>query len=133
MIHLPQKAEKRPLETTISLINIVFLMLIFFLVAGQLAPPQDSNVDLSRAAEAPPLPPPDALYVRRDGSLVYRGEAVTAAAYFAIRPPSDREDDRVIRLGADANLLAGTLLDHVSAIYAAGAARVVIVTRTGDE
>lgn len=133
MISLPPKSQKRPLETTISLINIVFLMLIFFLVAGQLAPPQDGEVDLAQTDDAPPLPPPDALYVRKDGSMVYRGEAVTAAIYLAGTNGFQEDGDKLVRLGADAELPADLLLEHVSALYAAGATGVVIVTRTGRE
>lgn len=45
-VRIPREKTKRKMESTISLINIVFLMLIFFLVAGQLAPPADKEVDL---------------------------------------------------------------------------------------
>jgi len=129
MITLPRKAEKRQLETTISLINIVFLMLIFFLVAGQLAPPQDGQVDLSKSEQAPPLPPPDALYARSDGSLIYRDEEVTAEAFLGHQTQAG---ETVVRLGADSALAADKLLGHVGALYAAGAHKVLIVTRKAD-
>ncbi len=132
MIRMPRKAEKRPLESTVSLINIVFLMLIFFLVAGQLAPPQDPEVTLSEA-QAPSLPPPDALYVRSDGSLYFREQPVTADAYLAERlEKNDTGADR-IELAADKELEAAQLLRHVAELYQAGAKRVVVVTRTISE
>lgn len=133
MINLPQKVEKRPLETSISLINIVFLMLIFFLVAGQLAPPQDPDVVLSKSEDAPPLPPPDALYVRKDGSLVYRDKTTTAADYFLVHRETAEGESEPVRLGADAELPAKKLLDHVAALYSAGASNVVIITRKNAE
>jgi biopolymer transport protein ExbD len=129
MITLSRKSEKRPLGTTISLINIVFLMLIFFLVAGQLAPPLDGQVDLSKSEEAPPLPPPDALYARADGTLVYRDEEISAEAFLGLQAPTG---DEIVRLGADAALPADKLLNHVAALYAAGARKVLIVTRKAD-
>lgn len=129
MITLPRKSEKRPLETMISLINIVFLMLIFFLVAGQLAPPLDGQVDLAKSEKAPPLPPPDALYARADGLLVYRDEEISAEASLGRQAPTG---DGIVRLGADAALPADKLLNHVAALYAAGARKVLIVTRKAD-
>ncbi|ASP34290.1 biopolymer transporter ExbD [Labrenzia sp. VG12] len=131
MIKVPRKPAKRPMETTISLINIVFLMLIFFLVAGRLAPPQDADVKLSKA-NAPALPPPDALYAHADGSLRYRERTVNAEDYLA-QQNKDGGEGAAIRLAADRALKATDLLQHVSALYRAGAKSVVIVTRTGTE
>jgi biopolymer transport protein ExbD len=129
---LPRRPHKRPAETTISLINIVFLMLIFFLVAAQLSPPQDPEVTLAEEDTAAPLPPPDALYVRKDGSLVYHEEPVSPEGYVSRLPSSvDQEADGspLVRLAADEGLPAKELLGHIGALYAAGAGKVVVVTR----
>jgi len=129
MIKVPRNPANRPMETTISLINIVFLMLIFFLVAGQLAPPQDPDVTLADA-NAPALPPPDALYVRADGALLYRQQPIDPETFLQQLETEDR-DGLPIKLAADRELKATALLRHVSALYRAGAKRVVIVTRAG--
>lgn len=131
MIKVSRKSAKRPMETTISLINIVFLMLIFFLVAGQLAPPQDPDVTLAKA-NAPTLPPPDALYAHADGSLRYREHAISAQEFLAKMEMEDGAK-QTIKLAADKALKATDLLQHVSTLYRAGAESVVIVTRTGIE
>ncbi|PVB59605.1 biopolymer transporter ExbD [Labrenzia sp. 011] len=133
MIRVERKQAKRPLESTISLINIVFLMLIFFLVAGRLAPPQDPEVVLSRAETADPLPPPDALYARVDGTLHYREQPVSAEDYLLRFVTRDDTSKPVVRLAADERLQARDLLRHVGALYRAGAGRVVIVTRASSE
>ncbi|POF28376.1 ExbD/TolR family protein [Roseibium marinum] len=133
MIRVPRKPARRPLETTISLINIVFLMLIFFLVAGRLAPPQDPEVTLSQAEKADPLPPPDALYARADGTLHYREQPVSAQEYLSQHILAEETSKPVVRLAADESLKAEDLLRHVGALYRAGAGRVVIVTRTSSE
>ncbi|MEP3048949.1 MAG: biopolymer transporter ExbD [Roseibium sp.] len=129
MIKLTLKRDKKPLETTISLINIVFLMLIFFLVAGQLAPPLDPEVTLAQIEEIDPLPPPDALYVRKDGALVYREQPITAAAYLSEFEGEGDAEKTTIRLAADQGLTTDHLLKHVAALYQAGASRVVLVTQ----
>ncbi|MEL6206235.1 MAG: biopolymer transporter ExbD, partial [Pseudomonadota bacterium] len=76
-----RRAEREP---TIALINIVFLMLIFFLVAGTLARPLDPDLTLVQTADLGPAGPPDALVVHADGRLSFRGDDLaSAAAYLA--------------------------------------------------
>lgn len=126
---LPRRPRKRPAETTISLINIVFLMLIFFLVAAQLSPPQDPEVTLAKEDAATPLPPPDALYIRKDGSLVYQERPIGPAEYLARLSSTNEPEKPLVRLAADEGLSAKSLLDHIGALYAAGAGKVIVVTR----
>jgi biopolymer transport protein ExbD len=113
-------------EPTIALINIVFLMLIFFLVAGTLAPPLEGTLRLVRTAELEGATPPDALVIRADGALVDRGQPVAeAAAWWATR------EGAVARLVPDRALPAATLVRIGRELRAAGAARVVVVTERG--
>ncbi len=142
MKKLPVAPIRRKSENTISLINIVFLMLIFFLIAGQLAPPMDSSVDLIDTRDADPAPPPDALVAREDGNLFFRGEAITIEAYLAeaaengARQPTQAEagfpprtqSGLTVRLVADKNLPATKLVDLVGDLQAAGAGKVTVVT-----
>jgi biopolymer transport protein ExbD len=77
-------------EPTIALINVVFLMLVFFMVAGALAPPLDPTLSLVDTAELEGRPPPDALVLHADGRLSYRGAALgDAAAYLALHGATD--------------------------------------------
>jgi biopolymer transport protein ExbD len=70
-------------EGVVALINIVFLLLVFFLLTATIAPPEPLPVDLpaadlARAAGDPAEP----LHVGADGALAWgaaRGEAVFAA------------------------------------------------------
>jgi len=72
----PTRTSRKP-ENTVPLINVVFLMLIFFLVAGTLAPAPDREVDFITLAATDPASPPDMLFVRAEGTLTWRGEALT--------------------------------------------------------
>ncbi len=49
----PDSGRRPPLEPVLPLINVVFLLLIFFMVAGQLAPVR-KGTRKRRAAKAPP-------------------------------------------------------------------------------
>ena len=78
-----------PKEPTITLINIVFLMLIFFLIAGTLAPPLDPGITLMDLENEQGHEMPDALAILADGALNYRGSPVTDITAYtinAIRP-----------------------------------------------
>ncbi|MCX2721417.1 ExbD/TolR family protein [Roseibium salinum] len=126
MRKLQRPAAPRKAENTISLINIVFLMLIFFLVAGQLAPPVDPAVSLPASADADPVAPPDALYIRADGSLLYRGKPVSVDVFLAGRPQEG--GDAPVLVAADRALPARQLVEIVDRLYGAGAANVRVVT-----
>lgn len=71
--------QKTKREPTIALINIVFLMLVFFMVAGTLAQPMDSDLKLVRTADLESRPAPDALVITEDGTLSYQGTQILSA------------------------------------------------------
>lgn len=118
-------------EPTIALINIVFLMLIFFLVAGTLAAPLDKDLRLVRTAEMDGTPPADALVLHADGRMTHRGALVASVAgYVSALPEEMRAHVRII---PDRDLPAATLIAQSHALRAAGAQSVVIVTERGLE
>lgn len=71
-------------ESTIPLINVVFLLLVFFLVAGTLSAPRDATVDLATAeAFDPAALDPQAIYVDAAGALRVAGTVMDAPAAIA--------------------------------------------------
>ena len=123
-----QKTEREP---TIALINIVFLMLIFFLVAGTLAVPLDGDLTLVRTAELERTAPGDALVVHADGRMSFRGQDIGAPSdYLALLDEESRERVRIV---PDAELPAIELVAIGRALRRAGAGSVVIVTERGLE
>lgn len=113
-------------EPTIALINIVFLMLVFFMIAGTLAPPIYRDVTLVRTADLDPRDPPDTLVVRADGTLWLRGiELTSVGAYMERLSDEDRSSVRIV---PDRDLPAKTLMSHVQTMRAEGAERVLLVS-----
>lgn len=121
-----KRAER---ETTIALINIVFLMLIFFLVTGTLAAPLDKDLRLVNTANLDGNPPADALVLHADGRMTHRGAAITSVAEFVAGLPE--ETRRHVRIVPDRELPAAVLVAQGRALRDAGAERVLIVTERG--
>lgn len=126
MKHRRTKAEREP---TIALINIVFLMLIFFLVAGTLAPPLDKGLRLVTTAEIEATAPADALVLHADGRMTHRGTDIADAAAFLSDMPEEAR--ALVRVVPDRDLPAGTLIAVGRSLREAGAGTVLIVTERG--
>ncbi|QHQ35146.1 ExbD/TolR family protein [Algicella marina] len=120
---IPRPAPRPKKDATIALINIVFLMLIFFLIAGTLAAPLDPDLQLVETGDLEGREPPDALVLKADGSLTYRGEPVTAEAHIA-----GLEDLSAIRIVPDRAAAAETLVSVAATLRDAGAGKVIVVT-----
>lgn len=116
-----KRAEKEP---TIALINIVFLMLVFFMVAGTLAPPME-QVELVETADLEGLQPPDSPVLMPDGRLMLRDRV--------IEPEDAVVKGQPVRIVPDRAASALQLLAVAQRMAAAGASEVSIVTKRGLE
>jgi len=126
-----KRIHRSRIEPTIALINVVFLMLVFFMVAGTLSQPLDKDLRLVRTTDLEGRAPPDTIVVHPDGRLTYRGKAIASPqAFYAARPEDERE---VVRIVPDEALSAITLVNLARDFRTLGASRVVIVTRRGLE
>ena len=125
------RAARPKREPTIALINIVFLMLVFFMVAGTLSPPLDRDLALVNTDDLEGRPPPDALVVHADGRLSFRGaDQADAAFYVDSLEPEARAEVRIV---PDRDLPAAQLVTLGRDLRRAGAQKVIIVTERGLE
>ncbi|MEM8547394.1 MAG: biopolymer transporter ExbD [Pseudomonadota bacterium] len=109
----------------ISLINIVFLILIFFMVAGTLAQPP-RELQFVQSTDLDCCTTPDALVIAEDGTFSYRGSVMGSIGDFqALRPA----DEMRVRLLPDKDLPAVELLRIVSRLKAAGVEQVVVLAQ----
>ena len=116
-------------EPTIALINIVFLMLVFFLVAGQIARPVDSEVTLIDTSLSGANAPDDALVVRADGTLMWQGAPVTILD-FAIAQVTEPEGPP-LRILPDRNAPARLLIAVAVDLRAISGRDIRLVTQQG--
>tara|TARA_R110002126_G_C10490649_1_gene504118 strand:- start:22746 stop:23186 length:441 start_codon:yes stop_codon:yes gene_type:complete len=141
MKKLPRPAVKPPRENTIALINIVFLMLIFFLIAGTIAPPLDNDVELIKSSDADPAEPPHALFITEEGALRFQGKSVTPESYIALAreqgigtdsdngdPDATQEVGLSVKIAADGKLPATGLIAVIDQLKNAGAGKITIIT-----
>lgn len=131
MRHTPN--PKRHREPTITLINVVFLMLIFFLIAGTLAPPLDPDLSLVETEDLDGHEPPDALVINADGEMMYRGEPMDVPTYVAQFGVKNAVGKRAVRIVPDRALAAKRLLEVGRELQDAGADQVFLVTQRGLE
>lgn len=123
-------SQKRHREPTITLINVVFLMLIFFLIAGTLAPPLDPDLKLVETSDLKGREPPDALVITAEGEMMYQGAPVQAIEYLAKMGEISKEGDKIaVRIVPDRALAAQKLLEVGRALQEAGADQVFLVTK----
>lgn len=128
---LPKPKRKTAPENTITLINVVFLMLIFFLVAGSLTPPLDGEIAMIGTEDAEAATPPDALAVRADGSYWYRGAEVSLERFLADQPTppaADGAEAATLKIVVDRALPAEDLVTLAGTLAAAGYPTVTVVT-----
>lgn len=114
---------RRKAEPTIALINVVFLMLVFFLIAGQIAAPPDRDLSPVLAEADPARAPQDALVIRADGALFWQARRTTVADFAAAQAPLGE-----VRIMPDRSLPARDLLGIAAEVRTLGATGLRIVT-----
>ena len=118
---------RRRRDTTIPLINVVFLMLIFFLITGTLAPPLDPDLELVDTSELEGREPPDALVLHVDGTLSFRGAPTDPETFMA------SQDTGPVRVVPDRNAPGPQLIEVTGTLRRLGASSVFLVTRQALE
>ncbi|MGE0483221.1 MAG: ExbD/TolR family protein [Gammaproteobacteria bacterium] len=128
----PRRRARSIDDQLVPLINIVFLLLVFFMVAGQVAPTGNLEVEPPASRSRAPLPTePMRLVLRRDGALSLDGRAVAAVDLGAVLGEAARRTP--VALAADHDVRAATLAPVLTALRAAGLAEVTLYTRRADE
>ena len=111
-------------EPTIALINIVFLMLIFFMITGTIAKPLEKTLRLIETENLLRIDPPDALVLLKDGTIKFNGNNLKDLQIFV----TENHIGKDIRIVPDRNLSANELVKITKKLKTFGAKRVFIVT-----
>ena len=130
MIDFGPEPPRREYEYLVPLINVVFLLITFFLVTGSMQGADPIAVDLPHGAidEAKPAEPVT-LLLGADG-LAYLFDQVVEARFapYMLRSFFVKEGHRSIQIKADKNTSAETLLEMMERMREIGADEVIILT-----
>ena len=126
-MHIDMPKRRPRGESIIPMINVVFLLLIFFLLTAQISPstpfpvtPPDSTSDIRTRAQ-------DVLYVSATGKLAWneaRGDDVWPLI-------AARTEDGPVQIRADASAPAATLAAHLKQLRQATDAGAQLVVNKG--
>ena len=112
-------------EAIVPMINVVFLLLIFFLMTARIAPAPPFDLDLPRAEDGTRSASDRVLYLSRDGMPALDG--ITGEAVWAVLAAGPA--DASLALRADAGMPAAALAPVLARLSAMGIDRVALSVR----
>jgi biopolymer transport protein ExbD len=126
---MKRSKQKTRRDPVISLINIVFLILIFFMIAGSLASPPDPSVRFVQTQDLECCVSPDAVSIDKTGQLRRGGVPITLESLL----DNLAADTSSLPLLPDRELPAVQLLGLVKDLRASGRTNITIVTEDTTE
>ncbi|MFS4580643.1 ExbD/TolR family protein [Phaeobacter sp. C3_T13_0] len=117
-------------ESIVPMINVVFLLLIFFLMTSRLAQPEPFEVIPPEAGLDAEAKSDALLYIDAEGRMHFDGnEGPAALAALAAAARADGTADGTVQLRADARLHATKLAKILRQLAAAGLSHAELVVR----
>lgn len=127
IVPLP-RSRRTSEDNVLPLINIVFLLLIFFMIAGALStrPPFDLQPPRADAAPSTRAPATAGIAIAADGRIAFRGEEIPLEdlAERAREWSESGDDDRALTLRADGGADSERLLAVMTTLREAGIERI---------
>lgn len=125
----PKQAFRRRGDNMLPAINVIFLLLLFFVVAGSLHEGLSPDISPPVSASTAGLQPVTAEFVLVPrGGLQLEGRPITVTEWAARLNRDGVPVPAAVRLRADAGEPAGQLVTLLDAFRQAGVARVALVT-----
>ena len=129
---LPEQPRKEPDENVIPMINIVFLLLIFFMVAGTLEPHSPLSVDPAESERGAELAgDPLRVLIDAEGQMAVDQDVVDDREQLRERLKAALAEapERPVEVKADADADSARLLDVMDDLREVGAERMQLMTR----
>ncbi len=127
-----ERTRKRPIDISlIPLINVIFLLLVFFLVAGTLVEPDEFTVEIPEGESSVVSDKSQiTIVLTRAGEMKIGGVEVTPYELDNIlKAQLEGTPDKAVVIKADAALSAAQLTSLIRAVSAAGGQNLAIATR----
>lgn len=131
---IPRPRPRAPAENMLPVINVVFLLLIFFMLAGALRTPEPFDVDAPVARGESPAAGRDAVVlIARDGRLAFDGVETDARGLGeAVSARVARRPDLAVRLKADGRTPTPRVIEVMQRLRDAGVKRLRLLTVEPD-
>ena len=130
-----EKPKRRVIISVTSLIDVMFLLLIFFMVTSTFLEQPGMKLDLPSAQSAETTVTRKLiLFINADNDMVFGGRAVPADSLEVImqRAVADSEDGTLV-LKADKTVQHGTVIRVMDAAKRAGMKRLIVGTKEDGE
>lgn len=131
----PSGPTQRSLDDAIlPLTNVVFLLLIFFMLAGHLATPEPFAITPPQSISQAHAPTQGVdVQINADGQLAFDGETLSAdALQTAVRQRLADHPDSPVRLRADGRTASARVVAVMRHLHAAGAHELRLITASTD-
>ena len=121
-------------ENVLPLINIVFLLLIFFLIAGALTIPDLFPVEPPVSdSETPAAPVETIVLIGADGQISLQNELIAADQLHALaRAIIKQKPLQPFKLKADSQAASGRVISAIEALRNAGVQQTLLITSQDD-
>ncbi|MBK5942778.1 ExbD/TolR family protein [Halorhodospira halophila] len=129
---LPEPPRREPEENVIPMINIVFLLLIFFMVAGTLEPHSPLSVDPAESERGAELAgDPLRVLIDAEGQMAVDQDVVDDREQLRerLKVALAEAPERPVEVKADADADSARLLDVMDDLREVGAERMQLMTR----
>jgi biopolymer transport protein ExbD len=126
----PHKRKRSVVINVTSLIDVMFNLLLFFMVSTTFLSTPAIKLELPKAKHAEVIEQrPIVVYLDSDGTVYLNDEPVNVSLLgAALEGKLSDADDRSVVLKADSRVSHGTVVEVMDAIKGAGATRLVIST-----
>lgn len=121
-------------ENVLPLINIVFLLLIFFLIAGAMTIPDLFPVEPPVSdSETPAAPVETIVLIGADGQISIQNELIAADQLYALaRAIIKQKPLQPFKLKADSQAASGQVIGAIEALRNAGVQQTLLITSQDD-
>lgn len=127
-----KRAQRRePPENTVPLINVVFLMLIFFLFAGSISKDEARQIEPPiNIVEDETIRSTGALVVDPEGKIYFGDVEISVVDWLTQQVGTE---DGPLKVAADGDLKADVLEKLIAELKASGRTDIVLITRRGSK
>jgi biopolymer transport protein ExbD len=133
-MQLRSRSKRSVILNVTSLIDVLFLLLIFFMISTTFLSTPAIKLELPKAKHADAVRQnPLVVYVNPDGSVYLNDEPVDMALLAAaLKGKLDENEDKAVILKADSRVSHGAVVEVMDIVKGAGARRLVVSTRPDE-